>query len=134
MLHSKIMSQFTESLAQAEDRKIMPLTPNPFLSPNMMRHLHNKKYGTNYKPIESVDMKSLQQYKRNAEDDYPATPISVLRYITKLEKKLDDSKVIRIEPEMINEAGNENIPLLMSIMLIAIVIACIAVVGLAFSV
>ena len=134
MLRSKIMSQFTESLAQAEDRKIMPITPNPFLSPNRKRNLHNKKYGTNYEPIESVDMKSLQQYKRNAEDDYPTTPISVLRYITKLEKKVDDSEVIRIEPEMINEAGNENIPLLMSIMLIAIVIACIAVVGLAFSV
>ena len=35
----------------------MPLTPTPFLSPNRKRHLHNKKYGTNYKPIESVDMK-----------------------------------------------------------------------------
>ena len=40
----------------------MPLTPNPFLSPNRKRHLHNKKYGTNYSPIESVDMKSPTPY------------------------------------------------------------------------
>ena len=56
------------------------------------------------------------------------------RLLMNPKNKVDDSEVIRIEPEMINEAGNENIPLLMSIMLIAIVIACIAVVGLAFSV
>jgi len=32
-------------------------------------------------------MKDLNYYKKNAEEDYNTTPISVLRYITELEEK-----------------------------------------------
>ena len=32
-------------------------------------------------------MKDLNYYKNNCEEDYIKTPISVLRYITELEKK-----------------------------------------------
>ena len=35
-------------------------------------------------------MKDLNYYKNNAEEDYATAPISVLRYITELEKKKQD--------------------------------------------
>ena len=34
--------------------------------------------------------KDLDYFKQNAEEDYIKTPISVLRYITELEQKLED--------------------------------------------
>ena len=43
-------------------------------------------YGLQFIPQEEKD---LDYYKKNAEEDYMATPISVLRYITELEKKVE---------------------------------------------
>jgi hypothetical protein len=37
--------------------------------------------------------KDLDYFKKNAEEDYVKTPISVLRYITELEQKLEDPNV-----------------------------------------
>jgi hypothetical protein len=34
--------------------------------------------------------KDLDYFKQNAEEDYMTTPISVLRYITELEQKLEE--------------------------------------------
>jgi hypothetical protein len=34
--------------------------------------------------------KDLDYFKQNAEEDYIKTPISVLRYITELEKELEE--------------------------------------------
>jgi hypothetical protein len=34
--------------------------------------------------------KELDYFKQNAEEDYIKTPISVLRYITELEKELEE--------------------------------------------
>lgn len=43
--------------------------------------------GLNYffKKVES-DNKTIEYFRKNAEEDYKTTPISVLRYITELEK------------------------------------------------
>ena len=39
-------------------------------------------------------MKDLNYYKNNCEEDYIKTPISVLRYITELEKKNEAEQLI----------------------------------------
>jgi len=39
-------------------------------------------------------MKDLKYYKDNCEEDYPHTPISVLRYITELEKEVESKPLI----------------------------------------
>ena len=36
--------------------------------------------------------KDLDYFKQNAEEDYMTTPISVLRYITELEQRLEEIK------------------------------------------
>jgi len=36
--------------------------------------------------------KDLDYFKQNAEEDYIKTPISVLRYITELEQRLEELK------------------------------------------
>lgn len=46
-------------------------------------------YGLEFIPQEEKD---LDYYKKNAEEDYMATPISVLRYITELEKTVKSLK------------------------------------------
>ena len=39
-------------------------------------------------------MKDLKYYKNNCEEDYLHTPISVLRYITELEKEVESKPLI----------------------------------------
>jgi len=39
-------------------------------------------------------MKDLKYYKNNCEEDYINTPISVLRYITELEKEVESKPLI----------------------------------------
>jgi hypothetical protein len=39
-------------------------------------------------------MKDLKYYKKNCEEDYLHTPISVLRYITELEKEVESRPLI----------------------------------------
>ena len=39
-------------------------------------------------------MKDLNYYKNNCEEDYLHTPISVLRYITELEKEVESKPLI----------------------------------------
>jgi hypothetical protein len=45
-------------------------------------------YGSQISKIKRED-KDLEYYKNNAEEDYITTPISVLRYITELESKIN---------------------------------------------
>jgi hypothetical protein len=45
-------------------------------------------YGGQLSKIKRED-KDLEYYKNNAEEDYITTPISVLRYITELESKIN---------------------------------------------
>jgi len=40
------------------------------------------------------ETETLAYWKNNAEEDYMTTPISVLRYITEMEKALDTSSVV----------------------------------------
>ena len=42
---------------------------------------------------ESLDLKDLEYWKNNAEEDYMTTPISVLRYISELEEKVERLKI-----------------------------------------
>jgi hypothetical protein len=49
-------------------------------------------YGLEFIPQEEKD---LDYYKQNAEEDYMTTPISVLRYITELEKTVKSLNVIK---------------------------------------
>jgi len=48
------------------------------------------EYKTNYKIIIPKEEKDLTYYKSNAEEDYMHVPISVLRYISELEKALEN--------------------------------------------
>jgi hypothetical protein len=48
------------------------------------------EYKTNYKIIIPKEEKDLTYYKSNAEEDYINVPISVLRYISELEKALEN--------------------------------------------
>ena len=48
--------------------------------------------------------KDLNFYKNNCEEDYIKTPISVLRYITELEKALQ-----LLQPDVISSACNDYI-------------------------
>ena len=43
--------------------------------------------------MEKVEIKDLDYWRKNAEEDYMRVPISVLRYITELENELDYNKV-----------------------------------------
>lgn len=51
-------------------------------------------------------MKDLKYYKDNCEEDYLHTPISVLRYITELEKEVE-SKPLIIDSVVFNEADKD---------------------------
>ena len=44
--------------------------------------------------MEKTETKDLNYYKNNCEEDYIKTPISVLRYITELEKKNEAEQLI----------------------------------------
>lgn len=43
--------------------------------------------------INKHEMKDLNYYKNNAEENYITTPISVLRYITELEKEVGNKQL-----------------------------------------
>ena len=47
-------------------------------------------------------VRDLEYWKDNAEEDYITTPISVLRYISELEKKVEQDKNKYSEEDMIN--------------------------------
>ena len=52
--------------------------------------------------------KDLKYYKENGEEDYKTTPISVLRYISELEKQLQEKKrEAKVLVNTINEVWNE---------------------------
>ena len=41
--------------------------------------------------------KNLEYWKQNATEDYITTPISVLKYITKLEEELESTKPVNVD-------------------------------------
>ena len=51
-----------------------------------------------------MNTKNLQYYKDNCEDDYLKTPISVLRYISELEKEVENfqPKIVEIREAFAN--------------------------------
>ena len=58
----------------------------------------NLKY-INYQSLNKNKMKDLNYYKNNCEENYITTPISVLRYITELEKDNEAKLLLLQEPK-----------------------------------
>ena len=56
---------------------------------------NTEEYIISNKSTEIIQNKSLNYYQKNAENNYLKTPISVLRYIDKLENKIKILYTIR---------------------------------------